>query len=297
MRMVVHAARNAPVIAAAGDEGKVQIWNFDTGERLSEFVTVCDDGSRLALSATGETLIAANWRKGKRAGVACYETGSGKPIWHRPDLRQVQHMKFSAQGDWVWCQIDSRPVHCLDARTGSTVKIWRTIQDVLDSPFSPHILLLRRTDFVIRSQTKSVSVPRLSRSGLEAAFGPDTVCVCEFSNPTVLPVITVQGIVRCLEFGSGGEHWRYQPPDGHWMQLISYQDDQYFYGVQSGYEQGRRNVALIRLSSDEGLCAELCRLSPPPYFGGFGAGVLVTPEGEVVSLQTGEIIRRLPFSA
>jgi hypothetical protein len=298
MKMVVHAARSAPIVAAVNSEGKIHIWNFETGDQLSEFVTVCDDGHRVAISATGETVVAANWRKGKKAGVACYEARSGRQIWHRPDLRQVQHMKFSAQGDWIWCEVDSRPTHCLDAKTGSTLRILRGVRDVTDSPYSPDTIQLRRQgDFVIGTPGASVSVPCLCRCGLTAAFSPGAVCLSEFWELKTRPLAN-RCVVRCIQCEDGSERWRYQAPDDHYMLLISYQDDQFFYAVQSGHEEDKYKwvTSLIRLTAADGSCAELCRLDSRPAFGGFGIGVLVTPEGEVVSLQTGAVTRKLQFS-
>ena len=296
MRKTVQVAQCAPIAVAAGDLGLFQVWNLETGELISEFHTVFDGCNRLAVSSDGATVLAANWRKGQKAGVACYEVTSGRMIWHRTDLRQVQQMRFSAQCDWVWCEVESRPVHCLDTKTGSTLKTLRTVRDALDSPYSPHMILLRDGDFAIETQNESISVPRLRHSGLMAAFSPDAVCVCEAFNPTIRPLATVQGIVRCIELNSGNERWRYQPLINHFIQLISYQNDHFFYCVQSESLPDGWNVSLVRLSLDSGKCTEVCRLSPPPYFGGFGSGVLVTPEGDVVSLQTGDFIKKLTFA-
>lgn len=295
MRKVVHVARRAPVVVAADHLGEFQIWNPRTGEKLAQFNTVFDGCNRLAVSAHGESAIAANWRKGKNDGVACYETSSGREIWHRSDLRQVQSMGFSEQSDWVWCKVDNRPAHCLDAKTGSTLKVSRAVEDVFESPYTAHALLARKRDLAIGASEKSVSVPRLSPSLWEPAFSQDAVCVCEAFSPTIRPSIT-QGIIRCLELDSGSERWRYKCPEGHFMQTISYQDDGFFYGVQSGCDHQGWAVALIRLASEMGSCTELCRLSPPPpYFGGFGDGILVTPEGDVVSLASGGVTRKLSF--
>ena len=295
MRKVIQVARNAPVLVASGNRpGELEIWDTNTCQKLIGFHTVYDDCARFAINQTGNRVVAANWRKGQKGGVACYTT-SGEVVWHRADLRQVQHLRFSSAGNCVWCEVDSRPVHCLDAKTGSTLKTLRGVRDALDSPYSPHMILLREGDFAIGTQDEDISVPRLCRSGLMAAFSPDAVCVCEAFNPTIRPVATVQGVARCIELNSGNERWRYQPPINHLMQLISYQDD-HFYCVQSESLPDGWTVSLIRLSPDSGIGTELCRLSPPPYFGGFGSGVLVTPEGDMVSLQTGGSISKCTFA-
>jgi outer membrane protein assembly factor BamB len=296
MRKIVHAARRAPVIAAAHYEGNVQIWNFDSGEKLSEFNTVLDGCSRLGISSTGEFLVAANWANGKNAGIACYETSSGVTVWHRTDLQHVQSTRFGEHGDWIWCKVEGKSAHCLDAKTGDTLTAWDTVQEVLESPHSSHVFLSRRTDFIFGTQAKQTAVSWLHGTGGKVAFSPGAVYVCEYGNPTIRPVVTIRGHIRCFESETGNERWRHQLPDGHFMQLISYQADGFIYGVLSGNENNAWVVTIVRFSTASGACTEISRLkSPPPYFGGFGDGVLVTPDGDVVSLQTGAIIRHLQF--
>lgn len=297
MRKVVQVARDAPVLVASGKQpGSLEIWDLNTREKLTGFHTVYDDCARFAINSNGERVIAANWRKGQKGGVACYETASGQVVWHRTDLGQVQHMQFSSAGNFVWCEVANRPLHCLDTKTGLTLKTLRAVRDAVDSPYSPHTIFLREADYAIGTEDENTSVPRLCRSGLVAAFSPDAVCVCEAFNPTIRPVATVQGIVRCIELNSGTERWRYQPPVNHFIPLISYQNDGNFYCVQSESLPDGWAVSLIQLSPDSGICSQVCKLSPPPYFGGFGSGVLVTPDGEVVSLQTGAFDNKLDFA-
>ena len=97
------AARCAPIVSVASYtgidpifKGAAQIWNWNLGERLSEFTTVFDGFGRHSISPNGELYVCANWRKGKNGGVACYNTRTGEKIWHRQDLRQVQGIRFSS---------------------------------------------------------------------------------------------------------------------------------------------------------------------------------------------------------
>src|SRR3569833_1443482 len=100
-------ARCAPIVSVTEfngtDSESAQVCNWRTGERLSEFPTIFDGMSRHAISPNGELYVAANWRKGKNGGVACYDTRRGVKIWHRQDLSQVQRIRFSPNGDRVWC--------------------------------------------------------------------------------------------------------------------------------------------------------------------------------------------------
>jgi hypothetical protein len=292
----VIAARSAPIAVASTIGGAtlgakpLQIWNWNTGELLSEFETVFDGCKRLAISPDGLTCVAANWRKGKNAGVACYDILSGITIWHRTDIRQVQHLRYSARGSWIWCEIDSRPAHCLDAKTGLTVTVWKGIREVVQDTNSGYTLAGRRGDFVIMGK-KHVSVlrtpydaryPWLFSNLWDAAFSSDAACLSEGRGP-----------VRCLDCESGRERWRYIPPDGHSVIETSYQGGDHFHGILfDGY-----STRLIRLSLNEGTCTEMYHSGTGARGFGFsiGAGSLVIWTGEVVSLKTGEVVRSLAF--
>jgi len=226
--------------------------------------------------------VAASWKKGKRDGVACYDARSGQTIWHRPDLRRVQGLRFSALGEAIWCSMEGGPVRRLDARTGLTLATIRAVQDVVESPYSDHSLQLRRAEFSIEG-AKSIRVPRLTFGMLDAAFSPDALCLTEAGGP-----------VRCLDCDTASERWRYQPPHSHHVLRISSQADQSFYGVQWGYEHGG-SVTLIRLSHDHGAFTEVCCLNSFPDACCFGADVVVTSAGDVVSLSQGKILRQLAF--
>lgn len=199
----ISTARSGPIAAAAYFSRKVEVWNFETAELVCHLDTVFGfGGHRLTLSPSGERCVAASFRAGQNGGVVCYETGSGRAIWRRGDLRGVQGVHFSATGDTIWCRFEDRPVQRLDARTGLTVESLRTIQKVFDSPFTTDLLYVRRRDFVLTGSTK-MCIPRLTFAMLDATFSPDALCLSEASGP-----------VRCLDTKTTEEKWRYVPPSG-----------------------------------------------------------------------------------
>jgi outer membrane protein assembly factor BamB len=250
---------------------------------VSEFPTVFDGYGRHAISPNGKLYVAANWRKGKNAGVACYDTRTGERIWHREDLRQVQGIRFSAQGDKVWCRVEARPVHCLDSGTGSILAKLRNVDDVVESSYSDLVLhSRRRTDYLIVGHKKK-AFPRLSASMSDAVFSTDSLGLAEYVGP-----------VRCLDCESGQERWRYVPPQGFHVITLSYQPDESFYGYLFGYASPR--AALLRFSPSDGACTELCRYDLSERYGGdFGEGVFVAGTGEVLSLVDGQVLRQLAF--
>jgi hypothetical protein len=295
--MTVQVAGNASILATAPWDGPVQIWNSDTGSQLTEFKTVFDNCNRLAIDLKGERIVAANWRKGKNGGIACYEIASGQPVWHRTDIGQVQDMQFSPREDRVWCRIDGRPVHCFDAWTGATLATVRGAESAFDSPFTSHTFFFRHKDLVLEAGENRITMPRLGFF-YGGAFSHDAVCVAEMAERRGNPQID-GSFIRCFEVANGKERWHYICPDDHYIQLVSYQNDGFLYCVVAAGQQGRveRKTVLLRLTLESGSCTEMCELHSAvcPYFGGFGNGILVTPTGDVISLKTGAVVRRLPF--
>jgi hypothetical protein len=116
------AAQSAPRVAAAFVERRIQIWDLDSSEQLSEFNSIFEfGGHRVALNPSGDICVAASWKKGKCGGVAAYDVLTGSLIWHRTDIRQAQFVRFSSGGDVVRCGVEVGRFQKLDAGTGATV--------------------------------------------------------------------------------------------------------------------------------------------------------------------------------
>jgi outer membrane protein assembly factor BamB len=280
-------AGDGAVLAKANRDGQTQIWNPYAGTLLTEFRTVHDGDSRLAIDVRGHRIVAANWRNGESGGVACYDVASGQPIWHRSDITQVQTMEFSPREDKVWCEIEDRPVQCLDGKTGSTLAVMEEVERVFDSPFTPHSLLFRAHDLALESGNSSVTLPLCGRRKC-AVFSHEAVYVAEL----------FPSLVRCFEIETGNERWRYECPDDHFLQSISLQSDGFLYCTQASGQGGRveRKTMLIRLAQDSGSCSEVCKTDSTVRPGNaFGNGIVVTVVGEVFSVSTGVLLRRLSF--
>jgi hypothetical protein len=261
---------------------RIQNWNWRTGEMLAEFETVFDGLDRMAISSAGDILIAGNWRPGSDGGVAAYDAGTGHVLWHRTDIHQTQSLHYSQARDAVWCSTENGPVQLIDARTGSTLFAWDAVRDAFDSAHSALWLEDRRTDYVLRGE-KDIVIPRVT-SLFQAEFTRDSVCLIEASGP-----------LRCLEFNAGEERWRYSPEKGHVIRL-SYQLDGFVYGVLFLSGDGE-DSKLIRFVPDSGRCEALYHQAERnPEAWSIGPGVLLTRSGEVVSLKTGDVIRRLAIS-
>jgi hypothetical protein len=114
-------AGRAPIVAVGLVTRGIEIWNWETGEKVSEFDSVFRNGGRrLAIDPAGEFCVAASWKKGKSDGVACYRTHSGETVWHRTDMRRVQGLRISTAGDAVACWIEGASVEVLNTSTGES---------------------------------------------------------------------------------------------------------------------------------------------------------------------------------
>jgi len=277
------AARETSVIAAATFQGTVQIWNWQAGERVSEFDTVTDGHTHLSLSPDGNYLVAANWRAGKRGGVACYRTSTGEKQWHREDIRRAGRVAFASDGNSVWCAVNGSSLQILDAQAGKTQNSMRAVQEVFDSPYSNHRLVIRQKRTLIVG-SKNIEIPRLSFAVLDATFSPTALCLSE-----------ARGIVRCIDSNFGEELWRYEPPESSHVIFISYsRSDHSFYGTQWDFDSGGPH-RLIRIPEETGKPENVCHLNAYPDSCCFGDGVVVTSSGQVVCLETGNILRRMAF--
>jgi outer membrane protein assembly factor BamB len=272
-------------LAAAFFESTVQIWNLSTLEKLAEFETALSfGGCRLALDPSGELCAAASWVGGKRGGVGCYEAKSGRLIWHRPDLKQTQRLRFSTDGKSAWCVPDAGPAKRLDSVNGRTLDTLTSLTDVYESPYSANLFLENRKRNYQLGRNSDIRIPRLKFAVLDASFSRDSLAISEVGGP-----------VRCLESSTGTERWRYSPSvNNHFLRLWYREADDNFYGVQWDYQTGAYR-ALVRLGGKTGQSKEVCPLRSWREEYCIGLDSLVTSAGELIGLTDGRLIGRLPF--
>lgn len=272
-------------VAAATLENHVQIWDVETRAVVSEFETVFSfGGHRLSLDPLGERCIAAAWKAGKRGGVACYETSTGKLIWHRQDLRQTQRVRFSPGGEVAWCVPDSGPSKLLDTANGKTLDALTGLRDIFDSEYSADLLLeKRKRDYILRKE-KARQIPRLTFAILDVAFGPQSFAISESGGP-----------LRCIGSSTGTELWRQSPGKQiHFVRVWYRQTDGQFYGVQWEFQTGSFR-SLVRLDANSGEPNVICQLNSweEVYCPKFDC--VVTSNGDVLDLSDGSLRHRLQF--
>src|SRR5439155_23212631 len=112
---------------------------------------------------------AAGWTRGRRGGVACYETGSGKLVWHRADLGQTQHVRFSPNGTSLWRVPDTGPTARLDALTGHTLEEISGLSGIYETAYCDALLLEKRKGNYVLRTWRDLPLHRLAFSILDAA--------------------------------------------------------------------------------------------------------------------------------
>lgn len=282
----ISASSASARIAAALFERTVQIWDLRSGRKISEFDTVFTfGGRRLALDPSGELCFAAGWARGKNGGVACYEASSGKLLWHRADLAQTQYLMFSNADANLWWVPETGSTFRLNALSGDAVEQIRGIKSIYDSPYGDvRLMEKRRRDYVVTAK-RDFTIARLSFALLDAAFAPDSVCICESG-----------GFARCLGLTSGTEWWTCDPGKRFHVLRIWYRyEENTFYGVRWEHEKGESRI-LVRLERRTGELREVCDLSSSwaeilsPVL-----GYLVTSAGSVIGLPEGRLLNCLAF--
>lgn len=282
----ISASSASARIAAALFERTVQIWDLKSGQKVSEFDTVFSfGGRRLALDPSGELCFAAGWAPGKNGGVACYEASSGKLLWHRADLAQTQYLTFSNADATLWWVPETGSTFRLNALNGDAVEQIKGIKSIYDSSYGDVRLMEKRTHDYVVTAKKDFTIARLSFALLDAAIGPDSICICESG-----------GLARCLDLTSGSERWTSDPGKGlHLLRLWYRSEENAFYGVRWEYENGESRI-FVRLEGRTGELREVCDLSSSwaeivsPVL-----DCLVTSAGSVIGLPDGRLLNCLTF--
>ncbi len=284
---------NGPRIAAIERHGKTQVWDIASRERISRFNTIVERISRrIAIGSTGQRLAVGTYNGN---GVSLYDTESGREIWNRPDLNQVQKVRFSSTGDSVFVAFNEHQGTFLECKTGRSKRLSlfkkyaSGIKDIYQSQVDPIFVREPWDDSLQISTEKHValnSIPRKTFGVIDYSFSPDQLCITESTGP-----------VTCYNVFSGMENWEFDPGDGVHGLCISFVSHLDAYAtIVWPYENGGDHTfyLLNRITGD--IINNYVVPEGNPAFIHAGRQMVFT-KGAVVDTASGETTHNLEFMA
>lgn len=192
----ISISEQKPHVALGAFERQVEVWNYQSGQRVSAFDTVLSfGGQRLAISKDGDRVLAAAWA---RYGLACYDAETGKLIWQRRDLKKVQAITLSKDGASAFCGIDSRPCLSIAISNGIEHRSFRGARHRVESSNSEFAVVDRaRPEVFGPDGRRRFKIVRTTFAVLAWAICSQSLLLSEAGGP-----------VRCLDLPTGEELWR-----------------------------------------------------------------------------------------
>jgi len=234
------AAANGPMVAGAGWDGHVYVWNVEARTRVCEFPTAENSGGvSVALTPRGRECIVGTYYAW---GVACLDVASGETRWHRTDLKKVYGLAVTS-GEEVVAWFDGRAGLRLDAQTGQSRSRDVGLRMFAASRFDGSQLKYKKRFELSDGGRLRYKWPRESFALLSCAFSPHLCLVSESGVPA-----------KAIDLASGGLAWVYQSRDGaHLTELDFSPRLKCFVALEYAYTDAGRDtgpmVALLHLDS------------------------------------------------
>ena len=235
------AAARAPIVAGAGLDGRVYVWNVRARERVREFPTIADSGGvSLALDAGGGRCFVGTYYAW---GVGCIDLSIGDQIWHRTDLKRVQGMCVVPDDASVVVWFENAAGLTLDARTGDTRERHVGLRAFQASRLDRATLKYARQFELTDAGGHRHKWPRDRFALLAASFSSELCLVSEST-----------AAVKAVALSSGRPVWTYEPrPGAHLLALDYATESAQFVGLEYAYSGAAREtgpmVALLHLDS------------------------------------------------
>jgi len=269
-----------PRLVAGYSDGVVGVWEIESRRRIGAFPSVFGfGGRRLAIDGTGACVVAAAYTRG---GIAAYDAGTGRQVWRVRGLGAIDSVRFSSDSKALFCALGKGSLHILDATTGLVLSsqlsgvrsIWedergtRQVREVARGRGYELLTVNTRTVARVTNGTGSV---------FDVAFSVGMVCIAD-------------GLVRCMDFETGAEQWRYESPPGwHVLRLAPAHLDGAFLGVEFCYSDVHQPERLVYLSNGPSQATQIAATPRAMDRGFVGRGrYLITTNGAVIDTRSGE---------
>lgn len=277
-------------IFASGEfERRVQIWDLQSRQRVSEFDTILDFGGvRLAISEDGNHCVAGAY---ERHGLALYDA-TGRLKWQRKDLKKVQYTGFGRNGDTVLASFDDRPLHRLRTSDGETLATYRGLRWIEESPHSDALVLEKETAIELEGKGTRRTLAKLGKGDLHPFY---LLGIALSRTSVTLYDFKLQ--LSCYALSDGQLTWRHVLPRDVNVQSLAYHErEKEIVGVTWPYLHGG-NKSILAVDNEDGNLRRMLLLEGQPAETEFAiaGSCLITSEGYVVDTQTGELVARLDF--
>lgn len=283
-------------IAFAEFNHVVHVFDLTTGARVSKFDANLDfGGSRLAIDPSGTFCAIASYNSSSVSLANVH----GRQLWQRTDVDEVQKVRFSHDGNTLFCSHHRGIVSQFDVRTGEAIRFtWvkkdlHGVKDVIESPYDEHLVIdrMERDIRITNQRLKHIAtVKRKTFAVLDYAFAPEFMCISESGGP-----------VTCYHVETGKEVWALSFPDGvHALDVGYNEESKNFLAISWPYEKGGP-FTLLAIARHNGNIVIETRLPDAADFGFVNRGTqLVLTTGEIICTTKGEPLGALddsPWSA
>lgn len=287
-KVIRHIATSydGPLVAAAEFERYVQIWDFESQTQVSEFETTLDfGGRRLAISPDGKHCAVGAYHV---HGIALYSTNDGAELWRRKDLKKVQKIRASVDGQRLWCGFEGKSFQPLNMGTGRSKPSMRGVKDIFESVYDDVMIVDRkRRDFkLVNGDDKQIAtLPRTTFAALDFAFAPQQIAVSESG-----------GAISCYDINGGQRLWKHDPGNGvHALDLAYNEITGTFAAITWPYQQGGQHQ-LVSLHAETGEPESTFPIDGAHEFAFCSKGsTLISSDGKLRSTANGEVYDVLPF--
>ncbi len=276
MGEIRHIATNlaGSTFAVAEFEKAVYICDLVETKLVRTIATHLDfGGRRLAISPDGRYFAVGAYT---RYGLELYEVATGVLLWKRTDLKKVQHVAFSHNGNMLIVTIANRPVHLIEAITGATTEKVRGADFIWQSSDGKAQLIERAVLRLSLADGTTFPVERSTFAVLHAVFSKDALFLSESGGP-----------LRAISCRNGSTMWLLRPQPGfHFLRLGFNESQGLLFGIRWNYQNGgNRDLCGIDPASGSILhVTQLPESTTETEFASHGS-VLVCSSGDIFELD------------
>jgi hypothetical protein len=252
--------QDSPFIAVVTWNGIVKLFDASSQRFVAEFsIHKNSGGVNVAISSNNKQCFCGTYYAW---GLACFDIGTGRVVWHRKDLKRFYGLSFSPARNSLFAYFDGKGALELDPNSGATRNEFRGVVEIHASRCDESLLLAERKKivFVGKDGKKLWSVPRESFAILDVAWSQDTVAISEVGADN--PDGSKAGI-RCFSL-HGELLWRYKGQNTHVDPLQFRQRTNSFIGVD--FTSGEACL-LVELDKDSGKVSRQKIVPSLPHWG------------------------------